>query len=68
MPHNALECLFFAKLFFQPNYCGEPNMVVPGYCPQGLNQVGEFIDSIVVLQEIVILGHSWSSHTTDTLL
>ena len=58
-----LQC----KLLFESHYCGEPHFLLPGYPSQRLLHIPELKYHLVVLDVVILSGHSWSAHNADVL-
>ena len=52
-----------SKPLFEPHYSAEPHFLLPGYPSQRLLHISQLKDDFPILHQVVLHGHSWSSHS-----
>lgn len=60
---HFLQC----KLLFESHNSAEPHLLFLGNPSQGLFHISQFKEDFVVLHQVVLPGHSWSSHSVDVV-
>lgn len=56
-----------SKPLFKSHHCAEPHFLLPCYPPHRLLHIPELKYHLVVLDVVILSGHSWSAHNADVL-